>query len=82
MTNLGRRLWEDVQVVVFGSLLASSLPLLAGQGFVHVLPHFWRSLLWMVPCTFVGTELARSLHGLILLGRLHKASVKLSKPKD
>lgn len=80
MTSLRRRFWEDIQVGLFGSIAALVLTLFTGSGPVHAFSYFWHSLLWLVPTSFVGTELARGLRAFIVRRRQHTVMTKPPKP--
>lgn len=79
MTSPGRRFWEDVRFGLYGSIATSVLTLFTGSGSTYALSHFWQSLLWLVPASFVGTELARGLHALIVRRRQHSLLTKPTK---
>jgi len=80
MKILGRRIWYDMQIGVYGSLIGFLLRLVSRVPASQAFSQFWHSLMWLVPSCIVGTEIARGVHWLIHRNGRLRPGTKPSQP--
>ena len=80
MKILLRRLWYDMQIGVYGSIVVLLFGLLSHVSASPAFLQFWNSLLWLVPSSIVGTEIARGIHWLLLRFAGPESQTKPKRP--
>ena len=80
MKILCRRLWYDMQIGVYASIVVLLFGLLSHVSAYPAFLLFWHSLLWLVPSSIVGTEIARGIHWLLLRFAGPESQTKPKRP--